>query len=114
MFCFSNVIMSLNPRIDNLGGHFILSLSKTVHGGRLCHAGTGSRRSKSDLPECHVRRRRCSSFGFYEGMHEERSEGNEGRILSVQCGMGFQAHRVLAAGKVRTAFIFDAGNGRWR
>jgi hypothetical protein len=47
-------------------------------------------------------------------MHEERREGNEGRILSVQRGMGLKAHRVVAAGEIRAAFIFDAGNGRWR
>ncbi len=51
---------------------------------------------------------------IHTAMHEERREGNEGRILSVQRGVGFQAHCVPSAEEIRTAFVFDAGNGRWR
>ena len=47
-------------------------------------------------------------------MHKERRERNEVRILSIQCGVGFQTHRIPAAGQICAAFVFHAGNGRWR
>ena len=47
-------------------------------------------------------------------MHEKRQQGNEVRILPVQCGVGFQAYRVPATREVSTAFVFDAGDGRDR
>ena len=98
---------------DCFNGCIIIN-TETVHGGRLGHACPGRGRSESDLPERNVRRGRCGSLGIYTAMHEERREGNEGRILSVQRGVGFQAHRVPPAGEIRAVFIFDAGNGRWR
>lgn len=45
---------------------------------------------------------------IHTAMHEEWRKGNEGRILSLQRGVEFQAHRVPHAGEIRAAFIFDA------
>ena len=89
-------------------------LSETGHGRRHGNACQGRRRSESDLPERYVCRGRYGSADIHKGMHEKRQERNEVRILPVQRGMGFQRHRVPATGQIRTAFIFDAGNGRWR
>lgn len=81
----------------NLGGTGYPPLSETADGRRHCHAGAGCRRPESHLPECHERRRRCGSACIYKRMHKERCERNEVRILSIQCGVGFQTHRIPPA-----------------
>ena len=75
------------------------------------HRVSAVRKRHSVCLQC---RGRCGSACILAAMHEERRQRKEVRLLPVQRGVGFQAHRVPAAGKVRTAFIFDAGNRRWR
>ena len=41
-----------------------------------------------------------------------RNGNPERGILPVQRRMGFKAHRIPAAGEIRAAFVFNAGNGR--
>jgi hypothetical protein len=93
----------------NLGG---TSAGLDIH----LHPKQAWRAARSRLPRAWAVRKRPSRHSHdagddvallasYPAMHEERREGNEGRILSVQRGVGFQAHRVFGRGNPRSFYI---------
>lgn len=106
-------IILLNLGGTSAGLDIHLYPKQRMDGGSVTLAqGVGGQ--KATFPVCLQCRGRCGSACILAAMHEERRQRKEVRLLPVQRGVGFQAHRVPAAGKVRTAFIFDAGNRRWR